>query len=68
VKLDQGHSQSIQVFNRLRGRPPLAPLAFAAIAFAFERLRPPRRPVDAANKRVPKRALDQTRNRDIDVE
>jgi TetR/AcrR family transcriptional repressor of nem operon len=39
--------------NRLRGRPPFAPLAFAAAAFAFERLRPPRRPVEAANNRVP---------------
>jgi hypothetical protein len=39
--------------SRLRGRPPLAPLAFAAAAFAFDRLRPPRRPVAAANRRVP---------------
>lgn len=39
--------------NRLGGRPPFAPLAFAAAAFAFERLRPPRRPVEAANRRVP---------------
>lgn len=38
----------------LRGRPPLAPLALAAVAFAFERLRPPRCPVDRANRRVPK--------------
>src|SRR5690349_17250432 len=38
---------------RLRGRPPLAPLAFAATAFAFDFLRPPRRPVAAANRRMP---------------
>ena len=39
--------------NRLRGRPPLAPLAFAAVAFAFDRRRPPWRPVDAARRRLP---------------
>src|SRR5438552_1735748 len=39
--------------RRLRGRPPLAPLAFEAAAFAFDRLRPPRRPVAAANRRLP---------------
>ncbi len=39
--------------RRLRGRPPLTPLAFAAAAFAFDRLCPPRRPVAAANRRLP---------------
>jgi hypothetical protein len=39
--------------TRLRGRPPLAPLVLEAAAFAFDRRRPPRRPVAAANKRVP---------------
>jgi hypothetical protein len=39
--------------TRLRGRPPFAPLALEAAAFAFDRRRPPRRPVAAANKRVP---------------
>ena len=39
--------------SRLRGRPPLEPLALAAAAFAFERRRPPRCPVARANKRVP---------------
>ena len=39
--------------SRLRGRPPFAPLALAAAAFAFDRRRPPRCPVARANKRVP---------------
>jgi hypothetical protein len=39
--------------SRFRGRPPFAPLAFAAVAFALDRRRPPRLSVDAANKRVP---------------
>lgn len=39
--------------SRLRGRPPLAPLALAAAVFAFDRRRPPRCPVARANKRVP---------------
>src|SRR6266567_2810419 len=38
---------------RFRGRPPLAPLAFDAAALAFDRRRPPRRPVAAANRRLP---------------
>src|SRR4051812_31814112 len=37
--------------SRFRGLPPLAPLALAAAAFALDRRRPPRRPVEAANKR-----------------
>jgi hypothetical protein len=40
-------------FSRFRGRPPLAALAVAAAAFAFDPLRPPRRPVAAANRRLP---------------
>ena len=37
----------------LRGRPPLAPLTFTAADLAFDRVRPPRRPVAAANRRLP---------------
>lgn len=39
--------------SRLRGRPPFAPLARAAAAFAFVRRRPPRCPVARANNRAP---------------
>jgi len=46
-------TEALQAVSRLRGRPPFAPLAFGAAAFAFDRRRPPRRPVDAANKWVP---------------
>ena len=35
--------------SRFRGLPPLAALALAAAAFALDRRRPPRRPVEAAN-------------------
>ena len=37
----------------LRGRPPLAPFSFAAVASALVRRCPPSRPAAAANKRVP---------------
>ena len=36
------------------GRPPFAPFAFAAAALALVFRCPPRRPVAAANRRVPK--------------
>src|SRR5882762_8513657 len=49
-----GHRSSCSYgFSLFRGRPPLAPLALAAAALAFDRLRPPRRPVAAANRRLP---------------
>jgi hypothetical protein len=39
--------------SRLRGRPPLEPLALAAAAFALDRRLPPRCPVARANNAVP---------------
>jgi hypothetical protein len=53
-RVKRGRTGCAYVESRLRGRPPLAPLAFAAAAFALDLLRPPRRPVAAANRRVPK--------------
>src|SRR5947209_19075599 len=41
-----------------RGRPRSAPLALAAAAFAFDRVRPPRRRVAAPNKRLPNASSD----------
>ena len=45
IRTERGEPCAVR---RLRGRPPLVPFALASAALLLERLRPPRRPVDAA--------------------
>jgi hypothetical protein len=56
AKLSQLTLRRTEFFRALmlRGRPPFAPFARAAAAFTFVRRLPPRRPISAIHRRVPK--------------